>query len=599
MALGHPWNNGLALGHICVRTVPLYPCSVGTLIVILGFFWLLVGNGASLLGAHAILRRIRTGQGPADAVLFLLIRLTLISASVIAAGLTMTLTSTGLGVLGAIALIGLVAFGAHRKLPRFSLPNMHPVLLVFGGIILLRLLLQAWFFAPHLGDSLNYYLPKVAEWIRAGGFTREMGSHPYVTYPGGFELIEVWWVVFIHHDVLIEMAGIEFLILACTSTYALARRLQLPEKWASFAGILYVMTPGLHLSATSCLNDSPTAALVVTTATLILARIPLQLLMIPLGLGLGIKPTYGFALPGMVILWYLSRKDPKSSPGGCRTTYISIASIALLAGAFWYLRNIVWFNNPFYPLGESISFGISSPQFGPSASTFLANLADLIDNRIYDSHAQGALVDNSTGWGATCYGIGLVALLVTCRIDGRIRRLALCFLVSLLGVLLLVIHDPYSLKYVFFFPAILSVAIVRLLDRYPNYLGLTVISLGFSFASTILPYDLPAQDFLVLARQSWHQRSAAALNWGPADTDRLGCLHSNTARPYVLYKSDFSCQVIYFNASSGAQLVDELRYAKVQLLYARASTKWEQRVLREAIEAGNLRNVREHFYQLK
>ena len=56
-----------------------------------------VANVATLLGARAVLDRIRTGRPAPDAVLFLTIRLFLISAAVVLAGLTRTLGPLGLG----------------------------------------------------------------------------------------------------------------------------------------------------------------------------------------------------------------------------------------------------------------------------------------------------------------------------------------------------------------------------------------------------------------------------------------------------------------------------------------------------------------------
>src|SRR5439155_312253 len=82
----------------------------------------------------------------------------------------------------------------------------------------------------------------------------------------GFELIETWWVVFLHHDVLIELAGVEFLLLSGAGAYALAREMGWSGKCASRAALLFIMTPGLHLQATSCLNDGPVAALITAMA---------------------------------------------------------------------------------------------------------------------------------------------------------------------------------------------------------------------------------------------------------------------------------------------------------------------------------------------
>src|SRR6185295_7331199 len=216
------------------------------------------------------------------------IHLLLISVAVLIAGVTGLLRPLPLGVAGAAALALLVRRGEHRQLPRPDFRDWGAPALVLVGLLLLRLLLQVWFFAPYLGDSLSYHLPKIAEWTRAGGFTAELGMDPRSTFPAGFELIEAWWVVFLHHDVLIEMAGVEFLLLAGAAAYAMAIRFGWSPKSASLAAVLFVLTPGLHFQATACMNDGPISALVVAAALLIVGRSHPLLILVPIGLGIGI-----------------------------------------------------------------------------------------------------------------------------------------------------------------------------------------------------------------------------------------------------------------------------------------------------------------------
>ncbi|HEX7898093.1 MAG TPA: hypothetical protein VF950_10060, partial [Planctomycetota bacterium] len=146
-------------------------------------------QAASLLGARALLGLVRTGDGAVDVLQFLLLRLLLISATVLAAGLLGALDVLSLGLFSVVVLALLLAGGAHRGLRRPSLPAAGPWILAAAAVVALRLLLQVWFFAPHLGDAVAYHLPKIGEWVRAGAFTREMGLHPHVSFPAGFELI--------------------------------------------------------------------------------------------------------------------------------------------------------------------------------------------------------------------------------------------------------------------------------------------------------------------------------------------------------------------------------------------------------------------------
>ncbi len=564
--------------------------------MIVGLGALLAGNAAALLGARLLLRRCRTGSGSTDALLFVLIRLALLSIAVLLAGLTRTLTAPALGIASLLALAGLLAAGAHRGL---RLPARIGPAGWLALAVLARLLLQVWFFAPHLGDATAYHLPKIAEWIRAGGFTREMGVHPHVSFPAGFELVETWWAVFLRHDVLIEMAGVEFVLLAFAATRAMAERLGLDARAAFFAGLLFALVPGFHLSATSCMNDAPAAALVVALAALLAARAPLPLLLLTAGLGVGVKPTFGFALPGMLLLAWLWRREPKAATSIPRPLAWGLAAAGLLLGSFWYARNIAWYGNPFHPLGTP---GFENPvavQLGPSAGSFLRNAADLMNLRIYDDQAaQGANVDYIAGWGAPAFACGLIALLLGMREDARLRRLAAAFGVSLATSLLFIQNDPWCLKYVFYFPALLAVATARLAALSRPFGTIAACALGFSFLGTMLPYDLPAKDFGTLARQGWRERSALALTGDAVSGDSVGCFAGHSGTAYLLYGPDFSRRVVYLRPVDDRDLVERMRRAGIRLLYAAPASASQVQIVEEAVRDGRLKALGGHVYGL-
>ncbi|MFN3484666.1 MAG: hypothetical protein ACK44W_04185 [Planctomycetota bacterium] len=562
----------------------------------LGFLWMLVANAAALLGAHALTRRIGTGEGSLDAVLFLLVRLLLISAAIIVAGLTRTLSALGLGLLGAAALAVLIAFGAHRRLRWPTLPMVGLVMGVFASLVLARLLAQVWFFAPYFMDTLSYHLPKVAEWVRAGAFTREMGVDTHASFPAGFELVETWWVVFLHHDVLIEMAGVEYLVLAFVATYALAKHVGITDAGAFFAGLVYVMTPGLHLQATSCANDGPVSALVVATAALAARHAPLPLLLLSAGLGIGVKATYLYALPGLGLLWMLSRKETALS-AVARKLGVGLAAGALLVGAFWYVHNIIWYGSPTYPVGLQ---GLSGPhpiQLGPRISSLVGNVSSLIDPRIYDSAApQGPYTVNISGWGAAAFACGLLALLAVTRTDARVRRMVVAFAVSAAFIFLHVLHDPWSIRFILFIPAILSIAAVRLAEEYRPILVVLGASLLLNFLGTMLPHHLPLRVFGPLAQQPWRDRSLANVfdAWPPSDC--VGYFADNRNIAYLLYRPDYSSRVVYLRARSAEGLVQEMEDAGVRYVYAAPASIENHEILKGLSESGRLRVLKGRFY---
>ncbi len=567
--------------------------------MILGIFWFLVANAAALLGAWALLDRVRTRVPSADLVLFLLFRLALISGAVILAGLAGTLTALGLGIMGTAALGVLLAAGAHRTLRKPSLPEVGLFSGILAALVAARLLAQVWYFTPHIGDAIAYHLPKVAEWIRAGAFTREMGVDTHSTFPAGFELIETWWVVFLRHDVLIEMAGVEFIFLGFAATYALANSLGLGNRSAFFAAVLYALTPGLHLQATSCLNDGPAAALVVATAALIMARAPVRLVLVAVGLGIGVKATYGYALPGLALLWFLVRREPAATLVS-RRLGTALAALALCVGGFWYVRNLAWYGSPTYPVGK---YGLGGPypiQFGPSLSSLYRNTSNLLETRINDSEGPyGALTSNISGWGAAAFACGILSLLAGLRADPRIRKLAVAFTLSLLGVFLFTLVDPWSMRFVLFFPALLAVATARLCVECRGAGVVAGLALILQFAGTIIPSELSLNAFHSLGRMGWRERTMAKVlgAWPPGET--VGYFVDNRNAAYLLYRPDFSCRVIYFRSKSADDLLKDIDRSGVRTLFAAPAGIDHYEILSECVRRGRLLKIRGFLYSVQ
>jgi hypothetical protein len=567
--------------------------------VIVSLLFLVVANGAALLGAWAMLQRVKTGQSSVDLVLFLVIRLLIISASILLAGVSGTLTRGCMAFVSMVALGVLVLRGAHRQINKPKWLIGGGWLAVLWSILLLRLAIQVWFFSPYEGDAVAYHLPKVAEWVRSGGITREMGLHPSATFPAGFELIEVWWVLFLRHDILIEVAGVEFLALAAASTAAIARQLGFEPKVAWFAALIYVLTPGVYFGATSCMNDTPAAALILATMALFLGGAGFGPVLTVLGLGLGTKATYGFAIPGMALLAMLARPNSSQALRSKAWTW-GLGVFGILVGGFWYVRNWVWFGNPVYPIGApDYALSSVSVHVGPSFPAFISNLTELVDDRIYDSHAPlGANLDRSAGWGAVNFGCGILAMMIGIAADPRLRVLALAFGVSLVSCLALVDHHPWYVKYVLFFPAILAISAAWFSTLHPGLAAVTFVALAFAALSTFLPYDLPLARFSDLARQSWSERSSLSVPEGIRRGETVAACGGYRARSYLLYGPDFSRRVVYLRPESTQDFLNQLRQSGARAVYFEPSSTVQQELLSSLLAQKKLEPLRNSFYRV-
>jgi hypothetical protein len=567
--------------------------------MIAGLFAMAAANGALLLAAHAVLRRIRTGSAPVDAVLFVLIHLLLVSVAVLAAGVTGFLTPAALGISGAVVLGALLLLREHRLLPRPSLPDAGRWTGLLAAMLGLRTILQVWFLAPTSPDALSYHLPKVAEWVLAGAFTREMGTDYVASFPAGFELIETWWVVFLHHDVLIEMAGVEFAVLAFLAVRLLALQLGLSGKAAFLAGILYLLTPAFGLQTISCLNDGAVAALVLTMASLIVARAHPVLLLLPLGLVAGIKSTGLFAFAGWALLWFMNRKEPRVAPGSMKGA-LAVAASAAVAGAFWYVRNYLWFGNPLHPVKSGpLTYyeRLWYVQVGPSLSSLTANLEELVTNLVFDRTGFTGICWGSGGWGIVAFSIGVLALLHQIRDDRALRTVAAAFLLSMGAVLLMVKPDAWFSRFILFVPAILCIAAARLAESTRPVAILLVLGCFVQFAGGLLPQDRPVAQYVGMMRQPWRQRSAAAMLEMVPPGDPIGVYATLRSPIYPFYGPDFSRHVVYLRVSGPGRLAEEMERRGVRHVYVHILERATYD-LEALVKAGQLRRTGRRFFIL-
>lgn len=565
--------------------------------MILGFLELLVTNAAVLFAAHLLMRKAGGADGAVDALLFQLFRILLITAVVIVAGLTKTLTPHLLGGAGVVVLVVLLACGAHKTLTRPARPDMGRATMALLVLIGVRMLAQVWFFAPYSPDALSYHLPKVAEWVRAGAFTREMGLDLNATLPAGFELIEAWWTVFLHHDVLIEMAGVEFAVLAFLAVRVLALQLGLEPGSAFLAGTLYLVTPLFALQATSCLNDAPVAALVLSLAALAAAHAHPALALIPVGLLAGVKPTGCFTVPAWILLWVLRRDRPRLQPASTAWA-AGAAVVALAAGAFWYARNLAWYGHPLYPVGVRVPiFGEILVQTSPRLGSLGENLSALMNGRIADrAGGVSTLSLETAGWGALAFGLGGVALIAEARRDPGFRRVAAAFGLALLLVLLMVRPDPWNARFTLFFPAILGIAAAKLAETLKPAAVLVAAGAALAFLTGILPADQPAAVMRALAGQPWRERNAGPYYEGtPPPGNAVAVLARARIPTYYLYGADYSRRVVYLRAEAAADVLQGLE--GVRLLFADKSSR-QPLHLDDLVVSGRLRPIGGAYYTL-
>jgi hypothetical protein len=563
--------------------------------------WLLLANAGALLLTHAGHRRLRTGVAPVDAVLFVVLHLLLLSGSVLAAGMTGALSARGLGISGTLVLGLLLILGEHRRIAIPPRPEMGRWTLAMAGIVGIRMLAQVWLYAPFSSDTAAYHLPKVAEWVRAARFTREMGSDLAATFPAGFELVEAWWAALLHHDVLIELAGVEYAVLGFVAVRALGSALGLSERASWTAATLYVLVPLFNLQATSCLNDAPVAALVIALFALAAWNASPALLMLPLGLLAGTKATGCFALPGILLLWAWNRRNPKTAPSGKRVA-AGFSALAAGTGIFWYARNYLWFGDPVYPVHSPSALtdlNLFHVQTGPSWNSLASNLSTLVSSMVRDDLMPPMAMANRTAeWGWVPFSVGAVAVILEARRDPRIRRALTAFLLSALCVLAMVNPDSWFARFVLFFPAIACIATAGLAEQCrPAALAAAAGAL-LQFLGTMVPRDMPPRAMARLVAMPWREKSVAGLLSTPLPEGPIGVYGVARMRTYQFYGPDFARDVVYLRPEDPVDLPKLMRQHGLSVVAVKLPRRMNVQ-FQELVSRGDFRKLDEDLYALR
>lgn len=448
------------------------------------------------LSACLFHRDVRTGRRALDLAVLLVIFLGVQSLHVMIAGLCGLLSGFWLG---ASSFAGIIAFALVPRLRRrigeclrgLVLPTArdlaaasrrNPVLATCAMAVAAYVAFHAFLFvvlAPPLTfDALTYHLSKVAQWIHSGSLFLPDLPVKRVFWPSGMELLNCWWAVFPHDELLIETPGLFFQALATLAIYVLAQNMGIRNRPAAWSALAFAITPAIVGHGSSCLTDLPTAALFFMLLALwtvermdeasairrwILSAVVLLF-------AIGVKPTIMFMLPGAIVSAapFLRRRDltALASIRKIAPSLLVLAAGALFLGSFWYLRNTVRFGNPLYPVvaGSATEDGIQSGAFS------LRNLKLALEMLV----AHGGILDGApivpnlcrmTGWGWFAVACGIPCSVFYALKSRRFAFLLAGQIVAALTVLGFVLADFSCLRFLLWLPGPLAVGVAGAVSR--------------------------------------------------------------------------------------------------------------------------------------
>jgi len=576
----------------------------------------MVAAGFIFLLAYVTLRRLRSGRTALDGVIYILLVVFLTSLFTLLAGLAGLLRPAPLAAIAAGGLgILMVAPGARsslREIPgglRYflhsckalwnDLPRWLRLLSALGiGLSVARFAFLIWALPPFVWDSLTYHLTNVAHWIQAGRIELFETPVERIYSPANYELLATWFSVFLHHDVVVEAAGLPAYLIGLASVYCIGRSLGASRSAAWIGVLAYGTTPALLIATTGTKNDPHVAGYFLAALALAIdlsgGRLsdPAQnslgeMLSIALALLLaaGTKAYIAHLLPGLALIaaLYLPRgrslklwrghlaasaRQWRALSVSTRAGLGALLCAGLLLGGYWNVRNWILTGNPFYPYGVIVE-GSQVIQ-GPESYYHLGldRLAENLANFAFKFGDKQAPIrpdlPNTTGWGWFVYGIGLPVALWGLLRRRRIRVLCAGFLISLLVIMLSNRPSPWNMRYVVWFPALFCLVFAVFWDELPTgtrlargaMSALYVLALSLNFATTLNYDKISAEEFRSMLQLPALRRDAAlfednmpapyakAVEFVPNDA-LLGYNVHNNGFVYPLYRSDFSQRIIY------------------------------------------------------
>lgn len=469
---------------------------------------------------------------------------------------------------------------------------------IFFAISVARFAFLVWALPPFVWDSLTYHLTNVAEWTQRGRIELFETSMTRIFTPANFEVLASWFTVFLHHDAVVELAGIPAFILAMAAVYAGIRGFNISRESAWIGAIAYGTTPALLLSTTGTKNDPHVAALYLSALAIIIDLFRRQdhsksrnmlgqiiTLVLIILYAAGTKAYIAHLVPGLVVvaavgawqskghgIWRRSLRNSvdqfRQTTRAFRLGLFALLVAGVFLGSYWNVRNWILTGNPFYPYGVEIEGQVVLVGAERDAELSTDRLAGNLKGLIYKFGDRKGRVSpdltDTTGWGWFAYALGLPAVGWALWRRPSMRTLALGFTVSLLFLFMSTRPSPWSMRYVIWFPALFSYAFASFIEylRPWSYfaarsiLGLLVLTLALNMASMLNYGRISPEDFDRMVRLPTADRDAASLRINmPVEYEKslaivprdalLGYnVHSN-GFIYPLYRADLSQHLVY------------------------------------------------------
>jgi hypothetical protein len=361
------------------------------------------------------------------------------------------------------------------------------------------LALNAIRYTPSDSDTMWYHLPLLAEWIK----TKSIAPVPSIPlmargYPGAREAILAWLSFPMTSDnlaflSLVEVPG------SCLAIFAICREFGVSQRLSLGLAALFSTTPEVSMWVSSQKNDLFLALVFLLTFFFMLRwlRTGSSRYAVLGGFSGGLLcaaklsgPPYLGALAIMFVGTLALRKKPERPDGSARAIALMFVLITAVA-APWYIRNIAYFRNPFYPKEVSVFGKILFA--GPLGARFFSPITLGFDFPRLVAYRKRFVEGLGVALPALAVTPLLLLVLFRWRHRWRMRGEALLWLAALPALLLAVyMVQPFSLlsrgvnswdvqpRFLLPFLACLHITMGFLMSRVPRAarFGLPIIGLA-------------------------------------------------------------------------------------------------------------------------
>ena len=316
------------------------------------------------------------------------------------------------------------------------------------------IIFTGYLFPSYTWDALWYHLPTVGYIIQSGAIQENI-TPSFIDlfiniFPKNIELFFIWNTIFLKSDIIIDLSQLFFTIAGIFTIYSIAVKLGLKEEYAVYSSLLFFFAPVIILQSTTNYIDIAVAVLFLIAINFLMyddprnfsggviknKKLPILLAGLATGILVGSKgsgPLFIAVLLVMVIMGKFIRyinpfnifsseykkfsvkiipPHPPLLRGGRGDSQGKSSFVlylvyfivpAALMGGYWYIKNLVVYSNPVYPI--EVSFfniklfkglygGIIDPV--PDALSRLSPLGKLfyvwrekVEYYLYDSRLSG------------------------------------------------------------------------------------------------------------------------------------------------------------------------------------------------------------------